>query len=347
MNSKYAAILANLKESKDEVKYVNDKVLIIDSLNTFLRNFAVINHINPAGNHIGGLTGFLKSLGHIIRLVEPTRVILVFDGQGGSTNKRYLYPEYKTNRSNTRVTNWDAFDNKEEEVESITNQVIRLVDYLKCLPVDLLIIDKIEADDVIGYIANKLAGEVVIMSTDKDYLQLINDKITVYSPIKKKFYTPKDVIEEFGVTPVNFLQYKILMGDDSDNVPGVKGVGKKTILSLFPQLSSQNRVTLKEILDISADQRESKKGYMNIANFSHQLIINEKLMDLHNPNIPDSSIEEIERMLDNPNQVLDKRAFLMLYQMDKLQNSIPNTDMWLFDVFTKLQHYKTNYEQNS
>jgi len=74
----------------------NSRVLIVDSLNTFLRNFVAIHHLNPSGAHIGGLGGFLKSIGAAIRDIEPTRVILVFDGHGGSTNKRYLYPEYKT-----------------------------------------------------------------------------------------------------------------------------------------------------------------------------------------------------------------------------------------------------------
>jgi len=347
MNKRYADIIANLKEEKETDIHINDNVLIVDSLNTFLRNFVVIHHLNPAGNHIGGLTGFLKSLGYIIRLTAPTRVILAFDGIGGSTNKRYLYPDYKANRTTKRITNWDGFDSKDEEAESITNQIIRLISYLQCLPVDLIIIDKIEADDVIGYIAKKLPKKVTIMSSDKDYIQLIDENITVYSPVKKKFYYPETVKEEFGVEAVNYLNYKILMGDDSDNVPGVRGIGKKTILSLFPGLSNKRRMSLNELLDISENQRNEKRAYENIVNFKHQLIVNEKLMDLHNPNIPDDALEEINEMLITPNQLLNKKAFLYLYKEDKLENSIPNTEMWLFDNFNKLQHYKLDYEQNT
>ena len=75
-------------EKKEEAKHKNSKVLIVDSLNTFLRSFVAIHHLNPQGNHIGGLTGFLKSIGAVIRQMEPTRVILVFEGVGGSTKKR-------------------------------------------------------------------------------------------------------------------------------------------------------------------------------------------------------------------------------------------------------------------
>ena len=147
MEERYKAMLNSLGkdtvEEKEEPLKLNDRVLIIDSLNAFIRSFTIINHVNKHGHHIGGLTGYLKSLGYAINLVRPTRVILVFDGQGGSTNKRYLYPEYKANRGYRRVTNWDLFDNQEQEAESITNQILRLIDYLKCLPVDLLSIDKI------------------------------------------------------------------------------------------------------------------------------------------------------------------------------------------------------------
>ena len=127
-------MFAQMESQAPEDLHKNSKVLIVDSLNTFLRSFVAIHHINPAGNHVGGLGGFLKSVGAVIKQIQPTRVILVFDGVGGSTNKRYLYPEYKANRHITKISNWDAFDNQEEESESITNQILRLVAYLKCLP---------------------------------------------------------------------------------------------------------------------------------------------------------------------------------------------------------------------
>ena len=222
----------------------DSRVLIVDSLNTFLRSFVAIHHVNPAGNHVGGLGGFLKSVGAVIKQIQPTRVILVFDGVGGSTNKRYLYPEYKANRHITKISNWDAFDNQEEESESITNQILRLVSYLKCLPVDLIAVDKIEADDVIGYLATRFPEKVTILSTDQDYLQLVSDKISVYSPVKKIIYDPARVVKEYGITPQNFLVGKVILGDKGDNVPGVKGIGAKTLIKLFPQLKEEEKFRL-------------------------------------------------------------------------------------------------------
>ncbi len=209
MNPEYKKIFDSLKEEKD-LDSVDSRVLLIDGLNTFLRAFAAIGWVNKDLSHIGGLTGFLRSLGYVIKLVRPTRVIVVFDGQGSSTNKRYIYPEYKANRGLTRVTTWDSFESQQEESDSITEQLVRLISYLKTLPVDMISIDKIEADDVIGYISQKLTGEVTIMSSDRDYLQLVSDKVTVYSPTKKKFYDHDLVLTEYGVSPNNFLTQKIL-----------------------------------------------------------------------------------------------------------------------------------------
>lgn len=317
---------------------VNDRVLIVDSLNSFLRSFTVIKHLNPSGNHIGGLTGFLRSLSYTINLVRPTRVILVFDGKGGSTNKRYLYPDYKANRGIRRVTNWDLFDNQQEESEAITSQLTRLVDYLKCLPVDLLSVDKIEADDVIGYIATKLEGQVTIVSSDRDYLQLVSQRISVYSPTKKKFYDEKTVIKEYDSSPNNFLMQKVLLGDNGDNVPGVKGIGQKTLAKMYPELRDDEIVTLNEIIE-KAKTTEGKH-YTSIRNFEYQLRINEKLMDLRNPNIPEDSLVDIHQMIDNPRKVLESKEFMKMYEEDGLGGAISNLQNWIFTNFHNLSKYK-------
>jgi len=339
MNKEFQAIIDSLKESKQESSHRNSKILLVDSLNTFLRSFVMINHINPQGNHIGGLTGYLKSIGFAIRHIKPTRVILVFDGHGGSTNKRYLYPEYKANRKINKISNWEGFETQAEESDAITNQIVRLVDYLKCLPVDLLSIDKVEADDVIGYITGKAGTSVHIMSSDKDYLQLVSDRVTVYSPIKKKFYTPKSVKEEYGVSAINFLTQKILLGDKSDNVPGVHGIGMKTLLKMVPELGGDELVTIEKILK-HAELTQDK--FKKIHDFRQQLLINKLLMDLHDVNLPEEDIVTVDNVINNPNSTLDKASFLKLYNEDYLGNSIPNVSTWIYDTFDYLRYFKVN-----
>jgi len=340
MNKTLKQMLNDIKNTKEEPLHLNSKVLLIDSMNTFLRSFAMINHMNPSGAHIGGLTGFLKSIGFAIRHIKPTRVILVFDGTGSTTNKKNLYSEYKAHRKIQRITNWDGFDSKDEEAASIENQLVRLVNYLRCLPVDLLSIDKVEADDVIGYITKRSEDEVYIMSADQDFLQLVTPKITVYSPIKKKFYTPKLVKEEYGLEAYNYINQKVLMGDNSDNIPGVKGLGPKKLFKLFPELEGKDVITLDSVLEKSKELVNDHGLYGNIVNFEKQLLINHELMDLSDPDIPENGIEEIETVLNNEPNRLDKLSFLKIYNEDKLGNSIPNTEVWLAEIFSYLQVYK-------
>ena len=341
MNQLYKDILNNLhEESNLEPLHLNSRVLLIDSMNTFLRSFAMIPAINPQGNHIGGLVGFLKSLGYVIKLIRPTRVILVFDGQGNITNRRNTYAEYKANRQIKRITNYKVFSTLEEESDSIATQMLRLLDYLKSLPVNISIIDKIEADDTIAYLSQKLKDDIIIYSADQDFLQLVNDRITVYSPIKKKFYKPNDVYEQYGMHPYNFITMKCLMGDKSDNLPGVKGLGPKKLMKYFPEITGEKRFTLQEAYQKATDKVEEHGIYGNVHLFKSQLEINYELMSLENIELLDKDKKELDKLIDSPPYNFNKKRFLQMYEKDLLGRGIPNTEFWLAEVFSYLQNYK-------
>jgi len=341
MNQLYKDILNNLhEESNLEPLHLNSRVLLIDSMNTFLRSFAMIPAINPQGNHIGGLVGFLKSLGYVIKLIRPTRVILVFDGQGNITNRRNTYADYKANRQIKRITNYKVFSTLEEESDSISTQMLRLLDYLKSLPVNISIIDKIEADDTIAYLSQKLKDDIIIYSADQDFLQLVNDRITVYSPIKKKFYKPNDVYEQYGMHPYNFITMKCLMGDKSDNLPGVKGLGPKKLMKYFPEIAGEKRFTLQEAYQKATDKVEEHGIYGNVHLFKSQLEINYELMSLENIQLLDKDKKELDELIDSPPYNFNKKRFLEMYEKDLLGRGIPNTEFWLAEVFSYLQNYK-------
>jgi 5'-3' exonuclease len=340
--NKYFDILNNINNSSSNTKpEFNSRILIIDGLNCFLRNFAMINHVNPNLQHIGGLTGFLKSLGHIIRLVQPTRAIIVFDGIGSSSTKKILFPEYKSNRNLTKITNWEIFETKEDEKESMKSQLIRLIDYLKLLPVSILSIDKIEADDVIGYISLnyfKDSQQVIIMSTDKDFYQLIDDRIQVYNPFKKYCLSKKDILEDFGVTPSNFPIYKTLLGDTSDAIPGVKGLGKKKIVKLFPFLEEDKEYDLNYILHYCNENKSKHSLYNKTFLFKNQLEINYQLIHLKNIPIMESSINEIISILNQKPPKLNLSKFIVMVENDQLGNSLPRPSNWLAESFTGLNY---------
>jgi DNA polymerase-1 len=277
-------------------------------------------------------------------MIDPTKVILVFDGAGGSNNKRNLYPEYKANRNKNRMTNYSIFTNKEEETESINNQMARLIQYLQCLPVSMICVDGIEADDTIGYLVGKFqkydsTKEVTIMSADQDFLQLVSDKVKVYSPTKKKIFKPQDVLEAFSVSSYNYINYKILMGDSSDNLPGVDGLGPKKTLKMFPELASDTPTTLNEMLEKCASKIDEHELYGRIIERKHQLEINSKLMNLQTIPLSDGNIEQIQRSFNAPYE-LNNHAFMSMYTADKLGESIPNTTNWLNQVFGPLNYSK-------
>jgi 5'-3' exonuclease len=303
----------------------------------------MVNQVNVNGNHIGGLTGFLKSVGYAIKMINPTKTVIVFDGVGSSNSKRNLFPDYKANRHLNRVTNYSIFSSKEEENESISNQMARLIQYLKCLPVTVVSIDGLEADDIIGYLCKQFekydqTQEITIMSADKDFLQLASNKTTIYSPTKKKIYKPKDVLEEFGVSSTNYLNYKILLGDKSDNVPGVNGLGPVKIVKLFPKLIEDKKISLEEIVSDSFDKRDENKLYLSVVERRHQLVINERLMSLDGSILTDSHKQLVKDSFNN-GFILNKYLFNQLYINDKLGDSIPNVDGWLNESFGYLNTF--------
>jgi 5'-3' exonuclease len=318
----------------------NSRILVVDSMNTFIRSFSTINYMNPAGHHVGGLVGYLRSVGYAIKTFRPTRVILVFDGLGSTNNKKNLYPQYKGNRAITRITNWDMFDDKVSESEAMVSQMTRLIQYLQQLPVTLISIDKIEADDSIGLIAqhfekDNTCNEVTIMSADKDFYQLISKKVSVYSPTKKKTYKVQDVVNEFGIHPNNFLLYKTIMGDASDNLPGVRGLGPKKIVKLFP-LDEEQEYDLDDLLAICEDNEADNSMYSKVIEYKPQLKVNYQLMNLREPNISDENKKDIIESLNEEITNLNIGSFMMLYEADGLQNSIGNTHSWLAETFGSL-----------
>ena len=341
MKKVYKDILNNLHEDSTlEPLHLNSRVLLVDSMNTFLRSFSIINMVNPQGNHIGGLVGFLKSLGYAIKLIKPTRVILVFDGQGNITNRRNTYAEYKANRQIKRVTKFKVFSSLEEESESIADQMMRLLEYLKTLPINISIIDKIEADDTIAYLSQQLKDDVVIYSADQDFLQLVNDKVTVYSPIKKKFYKPNDVYTQYGLPPENFLTMKCLMGDKTDNLPGVKGLGPKKLFKLFPELAEKSTYTLQEAYKKATNKVDELQLYGNIHLFKRQLEINHQLMSLKDIELLEQDQKELDELIISNPFNFNKVKFLKMYEEDLLGRAIPNVEFWLSEVFSYLHRYK-------
>ena len=338
------SLLDSVQEDQEEtIPKKHDRVLILDGLNLFFRNFAMMNMVNPDGVHIGGLGGFFRSLGAMIRQTNPTSVYVVFDGAGSTTNRKNLLSEYKGTRNLQRITNWEAFDSIEEEHDSKIDQIVRIIQYLKLLPVKTTILDKVEADDIIAVLSKKLVKKYnstcFIVSSDKDFLQLVTDKIILYRPMEKEYYTPKVVEERLGLLPQNFILYKTLLGDNSDNIPGVKGLGVKGIFKKFPELKTQE-LTLEDIFNISARKFKDHVVYSRIIQNKNRIETSYKVMDLSIPMIDNRGIEHIDNLILDNFPDFNPEMFIQFYNEDKLGGMIRNLDTWLKDIFLQFKGYK-------
>jgi 5'-3' exonuclease len=337
-------LLNNISENDVEEKISPDhkRVLLVDGLNLFFRNFAVLNYVNDQGTHIGGLGGFLRSLGYLIDITNPTSVYVVFDGTGATTNRKSILPDYKSNRNIQRITNWEGFESLEDENNSRIDQISRLVHYLRCLPVKTLSIDKVEADDIISHLSQKFSEEnakVFIASSDKDFTQLINDKISLYSPMEKVFYTPDKVKSKFGLLPENFILYKTLLGDQSDVVKGVKGLGPKKLFKLFPELQEQH-LELKDIFKICENKFKEHVIYSKILLDKNQIENNYKVMDLKNPLVNDNEIKMMESLTISQVPPLQMDVFIHMFNEDGMVRIIKDIEWWLRKHFKTLNNIK-------
>lgn len=338
------SLLDNLSEEQVETSLnKNSRVLLIDGLNLFFRNFAMLNIVNTEGVHIGGLGGFLRSIGTLVNQIQPTSIYVVFDGEGSTTNRKNLLPEYKSGRHLHRVTNWDTFEDLEEEHDAKVDQIVRLIQYLKCLPVKTVALDKVEADDIIAHLATYITkqdptNKAFIVSSDKDFIQLANDQITIWRPIEKDFYTKETVIKKFGVLAENFIVYKTLMGDASDKVPGIKGLGAKKLEKLFPELR-ERVVTLEDIIEISAQKHKEHLIYSRVVFDADILRRTYKIMDLHNPMMDDLEKEYLNELEASKVPVVNTEVFLRLYGEDGLRHLIKNVDYWIVNTFKDLISY--------
>ena len=334
-------MLASL-EKQEMPKDANDRILIIDGLNTFIRAFVVVPTVNENGTHVGGITGFLMSIGYAIRNIKPTRVIICFDGKGGSQRRRKLFPDYKaTRRVKHRMTRINEFNSVDDERVAMAQQIQRLSQYLEQLPVSVMSIENIEADDSMAYISQQVypKSQCIIMSTDKDFLQLIDDRVQVWSPTKKKFYFKDTIKEEFSLDSKNFLMYRVITGDSSDNIPGIRGAGTKTLQKRLPILFEEKKIGLEDIFNHIETSNDGTKLAAEILASKDMLELNHQLMQLTEVDISGRAKESINNICKQDIPKLIKPNFMKMLLEDSINMNIKNPELWLKDTFSTLNAF--------
>lgn len=347
INKKYLDILKEITKEHEELGTLhrNSKTLIIDGLNTFIRSWSTAPNLNDNGDHIGGIVGTLKSIGYAIRLINPTRVIIVFDGKGGAKSRQSVYAGYKADRGKNKIRLNRAYTdlmNEEDEQVSMKRQMFGLGELLTTLPVTTMVYDGVEADDVMAYITTQLRkdGEkVFIMSSDRDFLQLVNKDVSVYSPSKKKVYNINEVLEEFGIHPHNFINFRMIDGDKSDSIEGINGLGIKTIIKSFPILTEEtvhNTDTMIQYVESLPKKTKAHESFLNHLAICER---NRRLMQLSDPEFSGNIRMKILDRWNEPTPKFDRQEFFKLGLKHKMLEGFTNITDWLQSTFTYLKQF--------
>jgi len=264
------------------------RLMIIDALNAYFRAYIVDPSLSPTGNPIGGYKGFVKILQKLCREMKPDAIIIAWDGAGGSQRRKITNKNYKAGRKPIRLNRNVRNLTPDEELANKVWQQMRLMELLNEMPIIQLMIDGVEADDIIAHVsqaAHYRGWQKLIISSDKDFFQLCDEETILYRPIQKKFLNKNTIIDEFGIHPTNFAMARAVVGDKSDNLDGVPGVGLKTISKRFPFFKEGEDVTIPQLIESCERDASGLKVFDNIVECQEVIRDNYKIMQLYSPSI--------------------------------------------------------------
>ena len=274
------------------------KTLLVDGNNLFKIGFHGVRDYYHKGNHIGGLYHFVNTLRRFIEEQNYDKVIVVWDGKNNSSQRRLIYADYKNNRRQTL---------NEQKKVSYDWQMSRIKQYLEDMFIRQLEVEGCEADDVIAYYCNISEEEhKTIFSADKDLTQLISEKVTIYSPTERRYLKNGEKInlQHISIPHENVKTFKIISGDNSDNIHGIQYMGEKTFVKLFPEILDKV-LTVDDILSLAEELHSDDKNNRALQNLlsgktkngvygEEFFVINKKLIDLSNPIISEEGKEEVD-----------------------------------------------------
>ena len=316
--------------------------LLIDG-NNILKIASVDHKMNNDGKEYGIILTSLRLIGDILRKKDFDYCIVAYDDEGSGVLRYQYYKDYKANRDknyelhNPNKSDYDKYIenytrnvlkysrekcDKESEEESFARQKEILQRILDELCIRQYEFENVEGDDIISYYVHskKEDEKIVIVSSDKDLTQLISDTVIIYNPRKRKFITKENAKEEIGILSENVVLEKIICGDVSDNIKGVKGVGSETLRKLFPEIEKE-KIDLefimrrsRELLDErKAEKKKPLKSLENIINGvtdgcqgNRLYEINEKIIDLSEPLLTDEAKQTMDDEFHTPMDTSDR-----------------------------------------
>lgn len=309
------------------------KVILVDLLNTYLRSIFNVPISRADGTYVGGVFGTLNSIFHLIGKFDPYKIIILWDGRHTSKKRRKFYKEYKADRDINKLFESIKKIRGMVDVEEVQkNYKMQLELIRRCFDqmgiAQIININFIEADDIAGEIYRLTKNDdnidLILYSADMDWQQLISEKNSLYHPLKKKLITKKDL----DIHPQNICLLKCILGDSSDNITGIKGLGEKTLFKIVPQfLSSNKEIEVDELIQICEQNKKS-------------LDLSQHQKDLLNKIIKSKeSLESKYKVIKQPSSLLNldatskiSRQYNSIIEDTNFQpyiNNLPNLRMFL------------------
>ena len=332
-----------IQENNPDYKGKRFNTLLVDGSNILELSTSADRRVNSEGKIYGGTMQFLLQLKLLMRKGNFRYVYVFWDGPNSGEYRAMLLPTYKSNRDkdydlsvsgelsdymkevNARVKSMQEYfysknkaklTERRKEKELFYDQREVVMQCLEEVCVRQCVCDKVEADDLIAYYVNNKKPEerIVIMSNDRDLTQLISEDVIIYVQNQKKFINTKNHTTEMGYNYQNVLLKKIICGDASDSIKGIKGVGEKTLLDKFPEVKVR-KVELSEIIEKAkqineqriSDKKKPLKWAENIVNRVTDGVqgekiyeINKKVIDLKHPILTDEAKELMDAMMYAP-----------------------------------------------
>ena len=329
------------------------KTLLVDGDNLFKIGFHGAKDLFNDGSHVGGVYHFINTLRRFLEEHNHDKVVVFWDGDSNSSARKKLYPQYKENR---------RLGMNEFKYESYLIQKSRVKQYIEEVFVRQVEMHDNEADDLIAYYCKIAIDEnIMIFSADKDLTQLINERVTIYSPVSKSYFKHGDkiTINKVDIPHQNVLVCKVFTGDKSDNIDGIEGLGEKTLIKYFPELQEKS-CTIEEILDNARNIPQTKpiKSLSNILTGKTKSGIlgeefynmNKKIVDLLNPLITDEGKELVEQIHKDTMDPTDRgyKNLMRMMVQDGMFKFLPkNDEAWVdflrpFMKLTRKEKRNTN-----
>ncbi len=278
----------------------------------------------------------LKILNKLTRTIKPTKIVVVWDGEGGSQKRRAVNKNYKEGRKPIRLNRGNSNLTEDEEKRNRLWQQLRIIEYLNATPVIQFMEPHVEADDVIAYVTKMPAykdSQKVIVSSDKDFIQLLDENTVLFRPTQDEILNRNKILEKFDIHPNNFALARAMVGDASDNLKGVKGVGLATVAKRFPFMRSETEVIFADLINFSEENSEILKVYKNVLQSQKLIKENYQIMQLYSPSISIQGKTRINETLDQHKPEFNKTSLRGMMQKDGIGEISLND---LFQAFNKM-----------